>query len=898
MSHRPIRQARSLTTISVFLLIATSLVLIPARSAHGQTATEVRDALDIPAADFVGASFGSSDSASSRAFSGSLGGFPTAGTDFLILSTGDASDADTSDSSGSLSSVLGGGNNSQGNDLAQLQVDLTAPTGATCVAFDFAFFSEEFPEFVGSSFNDAFTAEMGQTDLSIVGNQVVAPFNFAFDTEGNVISVNTVFGFTLGTGTTYDGVTPLLTAQAPIEIDINTNQVHLFFTIQDLGDSIYDSAVFLDNFRWLFNTDCTPGSSAFQDTDGDALLDDWEINGVDIDSDGTIDLDLPAMGADPNHKDIFIEVDSMVDSPTFCVFGFCFGGHSHQPKTAALAAVVDAFANAPVSNPDGIDGITMHIDAGPSSVMDPPSGATWGALSDADVLTHQDNIGTFSGGLYDWSAFDVIKDTNFQLARADVFHYSVFAHNYGGGTSSGISRGIPASDFIVSLGSFDETVQEQAGTLMHEFGHNLNLFHGGGDGSNRKPNYLSIMSYSWQLTGLLINGGFGTVDYSFVDLDDLDETSLNETLGLTPVGPIANYGTIYSCGGVTTQTNNATGPIDWNCNGANTAAVSQNINNAGGLSTLAGFDDWDSIRFDGGAVGKLGVELPKETESNEAPAEFFFEHGLVLSDFNVLVAGPPAVALVPGSGPQLITFQVTNGGENPDTYTLGVSTSIAFADPSGVPASVAVAPGDSVPIVVPVDVPLGAPDGLLGEILLSATSTANPFLSDEATSSIAVVEISESNSSALLASLIAGLQDLAADEPGIAKKVHQAIDSLEQTAEALTQEPPDRKTAVNHLEKALLKLEQAAQDAQKRIDDSELIEAQLTGAELVMTKIARAQAAAALDEANASGGDPDLIAEGLAQLTKGDAAFDSANLHRATTYYKTATNLAADSLGG
>jgi hypothetical protein len=37
----------------------------------------------------------------------------------------------------------------------------------------------------------------------------------------------------------------------------------------------------------------------FAETDGDGLLDSWETNGLDADGDGTIDVDLPAMGADP-----------------------------------------------------------------------------------------------------------------------------------------------------------------------------------------------------------------------------------------------------------------------------------------------------------------------------------------------------------------------------------------------------------------------------------------------------------------------------------------------------------------------------------------------------------------------------------------------------------------------
>ena len=54
----------------------------------------------------------------------------------------------------------------------QLTLRLNTPGTATCLAFDVAFYSEEFPEFVNSGFNDAATAEIGGTDLSIVNGQV------------------------------------------------------------------------------------------------------------------------------------------------------------------------------------------------------------------------------------------------------------------------------------------------------------------------------------------------------------------------------------------------------------------------------------------------------------------------------------------------------------------------------------------------------------------------------------------------------------------------------------------------------------------------------------------------------------------------------------------------------
>ena len=70
------------------------------------------------------------------------------------------------------------------------------------------------------------------------------------------------------------------------------------------------------------------------------------------------------MGANPMRKDLFIEVDCLVSD------GNNDGDlndpvdHSHCPREAAIRDVVQAFANAPVGNPDGTTGIQLHIDTG------------------------------------------------------------------------------------------------------------------------------------------------------------------------------------------------------------------------------------------------------------------------------------------------------------------------------------------------------------------------------------------------------------------------------------------------------------------------------------------------------------------------------------------------------
>lgn len=222
------------------------------------TANDLALALDISASDLIEASVKESGSKGYAVASDALSFFPTAGNQFVILSSGEASSAYLPNNSPSLTTQLDGMNNSQGNDLVQLELKLRVPANQNCMSFDFAYYSEEFPEFVGTQYNDTFTAEYSGSNLSIVGNTVTAPLNFAYDAKGQLISVNTVAGVAANTGTTYDGATPMLTARRSVSPG---KTITLVFSVQDLGDSAYDSSVFLDNLRWSNESNCTTGST-------------------------------------------------------------------------------------------------------------------------------------------------------------------------------------------------------------------------------------------------------------------------------------------------------------------------------------------------------------------------------------------------------------------------------------------------------------------------------------------------------------------------------------------------------------------------------------------------------------------------------------------------------------
>ena len=89
------------------------------------------------------------------------------------------------------------------------------------------------------------------------------------------------------------------------------------------------------------------------DDDGDGIPNGWEQHGVDEDHDGTVDYILP--GANPLHKDLYIEVDFM---------------QFHRPIDAGITDVINSFANAPLTNPDGHTGINLHVT---SRRRNPPS---------------------------------------------------------------------------------------------------------------------------------------------------------------------------------------------------------------------------------------------------------------------------------------------------------------------------------------------------------------------------------------------------------------------------------------------------------------------------------------------------------------------------------------------
>ncbi|MET9313456.1 hypothetical protein ABZX12_16675 [Kribbella sp. NPDC003505] len=326
---------------------------------------------------------------------------------------------------------------------------------------------------------------------------------------------------------------------------------------------------------------------AATDTDGDSLPDTWETNGYDANGDGIVDVNLPAMGANPKKKDLFVEMDYM---------------SGRLATTAALDRIVQVFASAPVSNPDGSTGVKIHLDAGSAR------GTTYN-LGGGNEVTYDADLNPSA------TQTNAIKAANFASARKAVFHYMIWGDSYDGGCSSGQAFNIPNDTFIVTVGpkcNWNATDDINVGTFIHELGHNIGLKHGGTDNLNYKPNYLSVMNYSFQLGGVLKADGTKYWGYSSVQPTSINEARPDETVGLGSLG--AAYRTSWKCpnGSTRTTAGAANRPIDWNCDGDTTdTTTAADINGDKTTSILIAQNNWANIVFGGGAVGGGSAPLAK-----------------------------------------------------------------------------------------------------------------------------------------------------------------------------------------------------------------------------------------------------------------------------------------------
>lgn len=260
------------------------------------------------------------------------------------------------------------------------------------------------------------------------------------------------------------------------------------------------------------------GPASGLDTDGDGISDEVEMNGVP----GQPLLDFPAMGADPNVPDVFVQADWVTCDP---IIEHCGPNNSldHNQLSSKAAAEMAAFFA-----PD----IMVHVDNG----VLPPRPEL--------VMVHGD-----WGGARRLPRGSQPCNSSVLGARYGYFHRGTFAglNGGGGGVLYGFCFG--GNSVYGSVGA-------------HELGHNLGLSHGGNEPSypaNCKPNYQSPMNYAFLYDRDIeqfSRGGLADVV--------LDPTAMDEQLGLGTGDPTV-LGIMRS--GPWGHNVRDDGAIDWNRDG-------------------------------------------------------------------------------------------------------------------------------------------------------------------------------------------------------------------------------------------------------------------------------------------------------------------------------------------
>lgn len=181
-----------------------------------------------------------------------------------------------------LSNLVGGGTT---YNAAILEFDFVPMSDS--VKFRYIFGSEEYPEYVGSQFNDVFAFFISGPGISGLKNMAIIP-----GTTSTPVAINTVNGGNPTNGTPasnpayyvyngvgtngpydsdnqyiqYDGFTKTLTAKERVQCG---QSYHLIIAIADVGDGIFDSGIFLEanslTSKLPLEVDYTLSNNAFGD---------------------------------------------------------------------------------------------------------------------------------------------------------------------------------------------------------------------------------------------------------------------------------------------------------------------------------------------------------------------------------------------------------------------------------------------------------------------------------------------------------------------------------------------------------------------------------------------------------------------------------------------------------
>ncbi|MEX2238748.1 MAG: reprolysin-like metallopeptidase [Dehalococcoidia bacterium] len=318
---------------------------------------------------------------------------------------------------------------------------------------------------------------------------------------------------------------------------------------------------------------------AATDSDGDALPDSWE-NGVTPDG-----LDLKALGAREGRKDVFVEMD--FSSPAL----------RNNIACDRLDALVDAFRKAPVSNPNGSTGITLHLDAGKTC---PSRSYNLGGSNGFTASQPCSPTGEPFGP----------NGAKMAMKRWPVFHHAAVVHRL-------------CSAYGINYGSRFAIGADAAFTLvfMHEIGHGFGMDH------DPAPNRISNMSGPIYYQASASSGPQEVVDYQRWALPAVNEAHMDEFVGLGGPPQVNKYWAFWSCpaelgGFIKGGWHARNGPLNWNCSEDalfmdtfQHGIQALDISGDGQITRLkATPNEWRRLNFAAG--GQIGTPLPAQAASD------------------------------------------------------------------------------------------------------------------------------------------------------------------------------------------------------------------------------------------------------------------------------------------
>lgn len=232
----------------------------------GATAAQIAAAMDIPTSAIISAVVTQESGPKARAVTPNFGPnvLPAAGTTMAMLSNGVAATPSQPGYVGGTGTAFPFGGPKTApittnglcpspatvNDLTQVSITIHAPAGVSGFKFDHNYYTTDYPAYLCTTYGDGFAGIVSRGGVD-------APMTF--DALGQPITSNDVMflapgplgtSILQGTGFENHGATGWLTSSA----NVNSGEVFtLKLYIWDSGDQLYDSAVLLDNFKWIFD---------------------------------------------------------------------------------------------------------------------------------------------------------------------------------------------------------------------------------------------------------------------------------------------------------------------------------------------------------------------------------------------------------------------------------------------------------------------------------------------------------------------------------------------------------------------------------------------------------------------------------------------------------------------